>query len=83
MQANVPGELPHSKPGMPSRTSSSNMEALQRLAGSDEVLSYMIRKGYPLTREGYIALNWAGDPAPQELDEEERKIIELLPSEGG
>jgi len=26
-------------------------------------------------------LNWAGDPAPQELDEEERQIIELLPSE--
>ena len=42
----------------------------------------MIRKGLPLTREQYIGMNWSDPINIDDLDEEERTIIALLPSEG-
>lgn len=61
------------KPRMPS---SERQAALTRLAGEDEVLAYLIRKGPPLSWEAYVDLNYFGN----ELDEVEAEIKELLPA---
>jgi hypothetical protein len=50
---------------------------LTRLAGEDEVLAYLIRKGPPLSWEAYVDLNYFGNE-PDELDE--AQIKELLPA---
>ena len=61
------------KPRMPS---SERQAALTRLAGEDDLLAYLIRKGPPLSWEAYVDLNYFGN----ELDEVEAEIKELLPA---
>lgn len=50
---------------------------LRHLVGSNPVLSYMIQKGYPLTKEIYVDINW-GDELPEEIDGEEQEVLDLL-----
>jgi len=64
------------KPRMPS---SERQAALTRLAGEDDLLAYLIRKGLPLSWEAYVDLNYFGNE-PDELDEVEAEIKELLPA---
>ena len=49
---------------------------MTRLAGEDDLLAYLIRKGLPLSWEAYVDLNYFGN----ELDEVEAEIKELLPA---
>lgn len=64
------------KPRMPP---SEREEALTRLAGEDDLLAYLIREGLPLSWEAYVDLNYFGNE-PDELDEVEAEIKELLPA---
>jgi hypothetical protein len=57
-------------------------EELRTLAGTDHVLRFMMDHGIPITREGYISLNWMGETPDPWTHEDEDELPEFLQDEG-
>lgn len=53
------------------------LEELERLAGHDPVLEYLLQRNRLPTAKEYISLQWLGTPPP-EIDDEEARVIEIL-----
>lgn len=47
-------------------------EIAERHAGDDMILQGMLRRGLPLNRETYIAMNWPDEPAEWTAEHEEQ-----------
>ena len=70
--------LDASRSTKPATTSSTLRAELERLSGDDPVLALLLRRKDRPTAEDYIATNWPTGDLPEEVDEEEMHIIELL-----
>ena len=70
--------LKSSPSSRPSELSSRQRAELIRLSGTNPLLSSMLKRGEPLTRQAYINLNWQGN-LPAEVDEDEQEVLDLLP----
>jgi hypothetical protein len=67
------GKSASTKPG---RQSSDLLAELERRAGHDPVLKYLLQQEARPTADDYISMQW--DELPDDMDEEEREIIRLL-----
>jgi hypothetical protein len=52
------------------------LEQLKEIAKHDGVLADMIERDLPLTREGWISMNYLGHPPDQWTDEHEAEVPE-------
>jgi hypothetical protein len=73
-----------SQPSKPETSSlsalgSEKAKELESLSGRVHLLSYMIRKQLPLTRETFVDLNYMGKEPDLVEDPEVARVLELLP----